>query len=116
VFNKSPDSLTLADFRSFFAAIPEDRWTTGEFYNSITGACCARGHLGELPGVSAETYGSAHNRTLRLRALCRQNGGDFPLSCVNDGTDSGKVFDAPDPRGRVLQLIDAALEVEAARK
>jgi len=78
---------TIDDYIAFYEAIPEDKWTTGDFVDGF-GRCCALGHLGfrnctETPTNHSEFF--------------------VPLPMVNDGFAEN--YKQPTPKQRVLAYL-----------
>lgn len=86
---------TVAYFIKKFSAIPLRKWTTGVWYNSMTGACCAQGHCG------VRTSGIRTPESCALRDLFR--GFSNSVTTVNDFKT--KKFPQTTPRGRILAAL-----------
>lgn len=93
---------SVDDYISFYAAIPEEKWTTGDFVDGF-GRCCALGHLGfrnctESPVMHSEFFRRYH----------------VQLPMVNDGFVE-PYNHQPTPKQRVLAYLRDLKSKEAAK-
>lgn len=79
-----------------FTAIPDDKWITGQLFNS-RGQCCVLGHCGERRGVYETTPESEAIRALFSKHYMRPDD-------VNDS--SFGMFKQATPKARILAALE----------
>lgn len=92
------DLETAADFREFFAAIPDEKWTIRRFDDG-SGCHCAFGHL----GVNQRDRGLT-KPAMKLKMIAESLG--VFVTRTNDEHDPLR----PTPRLRILSMLDLATE------
>lgn len=91
------DLETAADFREFFEAIPDEKWTVRRFDDG-NGCHCAFGHL----GVNQRDRGLT-KPAIKLK-LIAEGIGVF-VTRTNDEHDPAR----PTPRLRILSMLETAI-------
>lgn len=96
---------TAREFRDFFAAIPDEKWSTDVYWTDGV-QCCAYGHLGVrlVDGVTPEFSGDA----FEFRRLGAQHG--IMWACVNDRWHADR--QEPTPKARILAALDEIITEE----
>ena len=89
------------EFRDFFAAIPDEKWTQGT-YSDGQGRCCAMGHVGPY------TEGGHLLRKIVGDAL------DCGVGSINDATPwcPKSIKNLPTPKARILAALDEIIASE----
>lgn len=89
---------TVADFKKFFKAIPEEQWMTKYYNNAGQTRFCALGHLGSGNVTGVTSVG------VRLQKMFRKAFGKFTVAKVND--HKSEAFPQPTPKARILAALN----------
>ncbi len=85
---------TIQYYLDKFEAIPEEKWTTGQFISGDEERFCAYGLCGATPKLGLTDEAEA------LRTLFFKAGFQFSPALVNDGVDPS--YQQPTPKQRIL--------------
>ena len=86
-----------ADFREFFAEIPDDEWSAGRYIDHA-GCRCALGHLGKTVHTDTEA-------ARRFNDICHDlTGHGAPAIC-----DDATIYPQATPKARILAMLDDAI-------
>jgi len=95
--NKKPEEFeSIQDFIDFYEAIPEEKWTTGNYEKD--GRCCAYGHLGFRGKIWNQEDPILQKLFFVLQGLNINN-----LIDINDGIDVKSL--GPTPKQRILNYF-----------
>lgn len=94
----------LSYFIDKFAAIPEDKWTTGAFYRPSSDTYCALGHLGVRTNLDKHDELRAEGKVLEA-LLFKHTKGKHYIPDINDNLVNAYRAYGKTPKQRVVNFL-----------